>query len=42
MFGFEGAMATAPVAAMSTLSVTLSHVMPPLTVFHRPPLRVAA
>jgi hypothetical protein len=38
----DGATATAPTAAAPTLSDTAAHVTPLLTVFHSPPLRVAA
>src|SRR6476620_297113 len=40
--GFDGAMATAPVASMSTPSVTLVQGVPAFFVRHRPPLRLAA
>src|SRR5579875_405627 len=36
-FVFEGASATAPIEALSPCLNTLSHLMPPSVVFHRPP-----
>ena len=41
MFAFEGATATAPTAAASTLSEMFVQVTPLFVVFHSPPLRAA-
>ena len=42
ILGLVAEIATAPTAAAPTLSEMARHVVPPLLVFHSPPLRVAA